>query len=274
MDKAPDAYRTISEVADDLDIAQHVLRFWETRFTQIRPLKRGGGRRYYRPDDVELLKGIRHLLYNEGYTIRGVQRILKDQGQRLVQSIAQDKVPEDWLAENDAPPVLAAQKPAPAEPFRSVARSEPVFMPAPEPQMQARQSENRHIGISTHHDAERDPVSGFANGTSRAQTAYAHACPEEPAPDHTPVSPASGQVSMFRGGLQPQTPALSQAAAEPEAPVDETPPEMPVLRPALNRGRRVRVADLQRALTALEECRDLIEATLARRGQAQAGRQG
>lgn len=82
--KAPDAFRTISEVADDLDLPQHVLRFWETRFTQIKPLKRGGGRRYYRPQDVELLRGIRHLLYGEGYTIRGVQRLLKEQGLRFV----------------------------------------------------------------------------------------------------------------------------------------------------------------------------------------------
>ena len=82
--KSPDAFRTISEVAEDLDLPQHVLRFWETRFAQIRPLKRGGGRRYYRPDDVELLRGIRFLLYGEGYTIRGVQRILKEQGPRFV----------------------------------------------------------------------------------------------------------------------------------------------------------------------------------------------
>ncbi len=87
MDKSPDAFRTISEVADDLDLPQHVLRFWETRFAQIRPLKRGGGRRYYRPDDVELLRGIRHLLYGQGYTIKGVQRILKEQGARTVQAI-------------------------------------------------------------------------------------------------------------------------------------------------------------------------------------------
>ncbi|MCW5704497.1 MAG: MerR family transcriptional regulator, partial [Bradyrhizobium sp.] len=65
MDKAPDAFRTISEVADELDIPQHVLRFWETRFAQIKPMKRSGGRRYYRPDDVDLLKGIRRLLYGE-----------------------------------------------------------------------------------------------------------------------------------------------------------------------------------------------------------------
>ncbi len=84
MSKGPDAFRTISEVAADLDLPQHVLRFWETRFAQIKPLKRGGGRRYYRPDDIDLLRGIRHLLYGEGYTIKGVQRILREQGQRFV----------------------------------------------------------------------------------------------------------------------------------------------------------------------------------------------
>ena len=88
MDKAPDAFRTISEVAGDLDIPQHVLRFWETRFTQIKPMKRSGGRRYYRPDDVDLLKGIRRLLYGEGYTIRGVQRILREHGIASVQRLS------------------------------------------------------------------------------------------------------------------------------------------------------------------------------------------
>lgn len=88
LDKAPDAFRTISEVAQDLDIPQHVLRFWETRFSQIKPMKRSGGRRYYRPDDVDLLKGIRRLLYGEGYTIRGVQRILKEHGIKSVQGLA------------------------------------------------------------------------------------------------------------------------------------------------------------------------------------------
>ena len=88
MDKSPDAFRTISEVADDLDLPQHVLRFWETRFTQIRPMKRGGGRRYYRPEDVDLLKGIRHLLYDHGYTIKGVQKLLKLNGNKFVAAIA------------------------------------------------------------------------------------------------------------------------------------------------------------------------------------------
>jgi len=88
LDKAPDAFRTISEVADELDVPQHVLRFWETRFVQIKPMKRSGGRRYYRRDDVELLRGIRHLLYGQGYTIRGVQRILREQGIKAVQGFS------------------------------------------------------------------------------------------------------------------------------------------------------------------------------------------
>jgi DNA-binding transcriptional MerR regulator len=80
--KSAGAFRTISEVADDLDVPQHVLRFWETKFSQVRPLKRGGGRRYYRPEDVELLRHIRDLLYTDGYTIKGVQRLLRESGGR------------------------------------------------------------------------------------------------------------------------------------------------------------------------------------------------
>lgn len=97
MDKSPDAFRTISEAAEELDLPQHVLRFWETRFSTIRPLKRGGGRRYYRPDDVLLLRGIRHLLYDQGFTIKGVQRILKDQGSRYVIAVGEGKSVEDIL---------------------------------------------------------------------------------------------------------------------------------------------------------------------------------
>lgn len=84
MEKAPEAFRTISEVADELEVPKHVLRFWEAKFAQLKPMKRGGGRRYYRPEDVELLRGIRFLLYNDGYTIRGVQKILREHGPRYV----------------------------------------------------------------------------------------------------------------------------------------------------------------------------------------------
>jgi DNA-binding transcriptional MerR regulator len=80
VDKGPEAFRTISEVAEEMDLPQHVLRFWETRFPQIKPLKRGGGRRYYRPDDVDLLRAVKQLLYGEGYTIKGVQKLMREQG--------------------------------------------------------------------------------------------------------------------------------------------------------------------------------------------------
>jgi len=111
VDKAPDAFRTISEVAEELDLPQHVLRFWETRFSQIRPMKRGGGRRYYRPDDVDLLRGIRHLLYGEGYTIRGVQRILKDHGIKFVQSVWQAGAPQPAKTPGDAEETEAGKTP-------------------------------------------------------------------------------------------------------------------------------------------------------------------
>ncbi len=108
MDKGPDAFRTISEVAEDLDLPQHVLRFWETRFTQIKPMKRGGGRRYYRPQDVELIKGIRYMLYDQGYTIKGVQKLLKDNGNQFVVAVgagdiaAVEAIAQRKLAEADA----------------------------------------------------------------------------------------------------------------------------------------------------------------------------
>ena len=85
--KSPEAFRTISEVSKDLSLPQHVLRFWETKFVQIKPIKRGGGRRYYRPEDVKLLKGIKSLLYNDGYTIRGVQKVIKENGTKKLLTI-------------------------------------------------------------------------------------------------------------------------------------------------------------------------------------------
>ncbi len=106
LNKAPDAFRTISEVAEELDLPQHVLRFWESRFPHIKPLKRGGGRRYYRPEDIDLLRGIRRLLYSDGYTIRGVQRILREQGVRTVQSVGQGQEASNLgapLPRDDAP---------------------------------------------------------------------------------------------------------------------------------------------------------------------------
>ena len=91
--KSAEAFRTISEVAVELDVPQHVLRFWESRFAQVKPVKRAGGRRYYRPDVIDLLKGIRALLYSDGFTLKGVQKVLKDRGMRHVADIGRGGVP-------------------------------------------------------------------------------------------------------------------------------------------------------------------------------------
>jgi DNA-binding transcriptional MerR regulator len=105
--KAQGAFRTISEVADKLGVQQHVLRFWETKFSQVRPLKRGGGRRYYRPEDVALLERIHHLLYTEGYTIKGVQKLLKGQGKQQILAEANNQN----AAPAPTPKVQQAEKP-------------------------------------------------------------------------------------------------------------------------------------------------------------------
>ncbi|SIS39171.1 MerR HTH family regulatory protein [Insolitispirillum peregrinum] len=101
--KSESAFRTISEVAEDLDVPQHVLRFWETKFTQIRPMKRGGGRRYYRPEDVALLRRIRSLLYDDGFTIKGVQKLLREGGLKPLDPIDAD----DEMEEQGAAPAPA-----------------------------------------------------------------------------------------------------------------------------------------------------------------------
>src|SRR4051812_16692315 len=111
--KSAAAFRTISEVADELRVEQHVLRFWETKFTQIKPLKRGGGRRYYRPEDVELLKNIHHLLYNEGYTIKGVQKLLSATRGNLtarVEGTAAEAAPKSSKKKEELAQMLAELK--------------------------------------------------------------------------------------------------------------------------------------------------------------------
>ncbi|MBS0472023.1 MAG: MerR family transcriptional regulator [Proteobacteria bacterium] len=148
--KSPDAFRTISEVADELDVPQHVLRFWEGRFSQIKPVKRAGGRRYYRPEDVDLLRGIRALLYVDGFTIKGVQKILREKGLRHVADVGRaevkakpkprsnvislerglDREPELPLALASAP-ARAQPRPAPRKPRDPIAEIERAFAPEP-----------------------------------------------------------------------------------------------------------------------------------------------
>lgn len=122
MEKSPDAFRTISEVAESLETPAHVLRFWESRFPQIRPVKRAGGRRYYRPADVALLTGIKRLLHEEGMTIRGVQKILREQGVRFVSGL-----PENAAEAPEAQPEPVRQSsPEPALPIVETGRVLPL----------------------------------------------------------------------------------------------------------------------------------------------------
>ena len=129
MDKSPDAFRTISEVAEALDVPPHVLRFWESRFVQIRPVKRGGGRRYYRPEDVRLLRGIRGLLYDDGVTIKGVQKILREKGVRHVIGLG---TPPEGEATAPAKPARAPSRKAAATPAENGGAH---ARPAPQPDL-------------------------------------------------------------------------------------------------------------------------------------------
>lgn len=149
MKKAPEAFRTISEVSDLLDTPAHVLRFWESKFYQIRPVKRAGGRRYYRPDDVALLAGIRLLLQDQGITIRGVQKVLQEQGVRHVASLAPDLVALDMEgeAEDDAP--IKGPQPTP----RAIA-ARPASAPVPRAPLPLRDPEDVDTEFSD--DAEED----------------------------------------------------------------------------------------------------------------------
>ncbi len=127
MSKTADAFRTISEVAGELDVPKHVLRFWEGKFPQVKPMKRGGGRRYYRPEDLELLRGIRHLLHAEGYTIKGVQKILREQGVDEVKASAKRAELVGLAAKGQAKRGRRAIARSPAPTASVSARKAPAF---------------------------------------------------------------------------------------------------------------------------------------------------
>jgi DNA-binding transcriptional MerR regulator len=133
VNKAADAFRTISEVADELEVQKHVLRFWENKFPQLHPMKRGGGRRYYRPEDLDLLRGIQHLLRNEGYTIKGVQKILREQGVEEVKRCWRKAAGPKGGAAIEAKPAAPGRKSE--TPLRSEARERAPSSRAREPEV-------------------------------------------------------------------------------------------------------------------------------------------
>ena len=160
--KSPQAFRTISEVAGDLDVPAHVLRFWESRFTQIRPLKRGGGRRYYRPGDVALLKGIRRLLYSEGMTIKGVQKVMRERGVRFVAELG---------AGGEALPVateICQQTAGAVPPTLARARQEPNFTGQKKPLLTPEKRANLEAALSVLNDL-RAELSTFAGANGAGE---------------------------------------------------------------------------------------------------------
>ena len=207
MNKSPDAFRTISEVADWLGVQPHVLRFWESKFTQVKPVKRAGGRRYYRPADMQLLGGIRKLLHEDGLTIKGAQKILREEGMAHVASLSQP------LEVDEAETITAEAAPATPEP-----------------------AEDTHI-VSPFDGADVEPAS--APEPSLAQdmpmASEAAAAPEvSPAPD-APTSDAASLPSFLTGAAEPMetqyapedTPEAAETAAD-EAPMAvDVPPEEP-----------------------------------------------
>ena len=229
--KAPDAFRTISEVADELDLPQHVLRFWETRFSQIRPMKRGGGRRYYRPDDVDLLRGIRHLLYGEGYTIRGVQRILKDHGIKFVQSVWQAGAPQPAKTPGDVDEGEAGAG--------KTARSRRLFGLLP-----SVQRDDEDAGAASLADERREPPieDVTADGEEDADEEEDEDADDTPA--DLPAVPLQPRPASPRVTATPAAPGQAAATTSAKLVADD-------------------VRKLQATLTELTECRRLLDAALA-----------
>jgi DNA-binding transcriptional MerR regulator len=191
--KSAAAFRTISEVSDELEVPQHVLRFWETKFTQVRPMKRGGGRRYYRPEDIELLRRIRDLLYSDGYTIKGVQKLLRE-GQ--VKPPAHEEAVAEQERAGAPPPVGGSALDADTAP-EATAAAQPAG-PAPSQPSGGEAAAARH------------PHTGRAEGpAARAATATAAQCPPEPGGQAPQASPGQTPATDTAAG-----PGMSQEKRE------------------------------------------------------------
>lgn len=271
MNKAPEAFRTISEVADELDLPQHVLRFWESRFPQVRPMKRGGGRRYYRPDDVDLLRGIRHLLYGEGYTIRGVQRILREQGGRFVQTVWQEGAPQpERKPELDGTESEAEIEPDAADVADTAAAFDEVVAGEMPPQASpiAKAAEGEHgeaerdesVDPSVDPYGRREPSFGAAGAPPHATPALGSHPP--PKREAAPLGATPHDITGPREAAPASEPAVRAAVAERTPPiarevpaVSERAAAVPVAPRGLSAADRARLATV---LDSLEACRALL----------------
>lgn len=236
--KSPEAFRTISEAADALDLPQHVLRFWETRFSQIKPMKRSGGRRYYRPSDIALLQGIRHLLYDEGYTIKGVQRILREQGIAHVVSFAEQKpaapAPQPAAPQSAAPPpaqpnVQQSPEPVPQQPIvQQPAQPDPVraALASPQPQQPVPPQPAQQAHVAPPPVAASSSLRFVAEPEPEPQSQPE---PQQQAPSHLSPQPAISQA-VPQPVSQPQPPIASQPLPDPVLPA--APPVLDAITPA------------------------------------------
>lgn len=207
MEKSPDAFRTISEVAEWLDVPTHVLRFWESRFAQVKPVKRAGGRRYYRPADMRLIGGIKRLLHDDGMTIRGVQRLLREEGVKHVQGFSQplehEQEPSLDLASGAARPALARDRDA-ALPFIPSGRAP---APAPEEAADAEWSQDGAAAEAETGDPQpvafgsvRGPAPEPAGETAPPRPIVANVPetdPEDDAPGHTRPPGAAARLLLL-----------------------------------------------------------------------------
>ena len=204
MEKSPDAFRTISEVAETLETPAHVLRFWESRFPQIRPVKRAGGRRYYRPSDVALLTGIKHLLHDEGLTIRGVQKMLREQGVRHVAGLSGQDVPDESAsAEAALEAALTANfaPPAPAPLPQEAAESAQIV--ALETALKARRAQAAEPEVAAESPAEPALLTAAPVATLAAELAP-NPAPEAPAEAARKPAPAPAEeLPLFARAAAP-----------------------------------------------------------------------
>lgn len=238
MAKSADAFRTISEVADWLETPAHVLRFWESKFAQVKPVKRAGGRRYYRPQDMRLLGGIKRLLHDEGMTIKGVQKLLRDKGVRHVAALSAPLIGEDeedaraWAMEaaGSAPPPPARPEPAQVLDFRRQTADPAPAAAAPAP------AADEPAAPDTADPAAGEPAAaspGTARAVAEAESAAAPGTTEEPATGPAPAGPGADRTAAEKARLPAFLNRPSEAAAEPPATPQETEPAAaPSPRPA------------------------------------------
>jgi DNA-binding transcriptional MerR regulator len=221
--KSPDAFRTISEVADELDVPQHVLRFWEGRFSQIKPVKRAGGRRYYRPEDVDLLRGIRALLYVDGFTIKGVQKILREKGLRHVADVGRAEVKAKPAAKPRSN-VISLDRGLDREPELPLALASVPARAQPRPSRKPRDPiaaiERAFAVEPVAETIVEDPSPALPQIVPDRAETIAAAVPDiaEEAPD-VPVEPAA-DIALAEPSVEPES--IPDVVIERDAPPEET----------------------------------------------------